>query len=230
MARILIVDDEPAIVMAVKDELLFEGYEVDMAADGPSALEKAHTFEPDVMLLDVMLPGMNGFEVCRQLRRERSDLWIIMLTVREHEVDRVRGLEQGADDYVTKPFSLRELVARIKVGLRRRQAAPAQPVVTFGDVEVDLRAHRAFKQGREIALTPTEFGILELLARRPGAVITRDEFLDTLWGEEVYVTPRVVDTHVAALRKKLEDDPNHPVYLHSVRGIGYRLDPTPTES
>ena len=201
-----------------------------MASDGPSALEKAHTFEPDVMLLDVMLPGMNGFEVCRQLRRERSDLWIIMLTVREHEVDRVRGLEQGADDYVTKPFSLRELVARIKVGLRRRQAALAQPVVTFGDVEVDLRAHRAFKQGREIALTPTEFGILELLARRPGAVITRDEFLDTLWGEEVYVTPRVVDTHVAALRKKLEDDPNHPVYLHSVRGIGYRLDPTPTES
>ena len=230
MARILIVDDEPAIVMAVKDELLFEGYEVDMASDGPSALEKAHTFEPDVMLLDVMLPGMNGFDVCRQLRRERSDLWIIMLTVREHEVDRVRGLEQGADDYVTKPFSLRELVARIKVGLRRRQAALAQPVVTFGDVEVDLRAHRAFKQGREIVLTPTEFGILELLARRPGAVITRDEFLDTLWGEEVYVTPRVVDTHVAALRKKLEDDPNHPVYLHSVRGIGYRLDTTPTES
>ena len=230
MAQILIVDDEPAIMMAVRDELLFQGYEVEMALDGPSALEKADTFEPDVMLLDVMLPGMNGFEVCRQLRQKRPDLWIIMLTVREHEVDRIRGLEQGADDYVTKPFSLRELVARIKVGLRRRQAVLAQPVVTFGDVEVDLRAHRAFKRGREVALTPTEFGIIELLVRKPGAVITRDEFLDTLWGEETYVTPRVVDTHMAALRKKLEDDPNHPVYLHSVRGIGYRLDTTPAES
>ena len=166
--------------MAVRDELLFQGYEVEMALDGPSALEKADTFEPDVMLLDVMLPGMNGFEVCRQLRQKRPDLWIIMLTVREHEVD--------------------------------------------------LRAHRAFKRGREVALTPTEFGIIELLVRKPGAVITRDEFLDTLWGEETYVTPRVVDTHMAALRKKLEDDPNHPVYLHSVRGIGYRLDTTPAES
>ncbi len=230
MAQILIVDDEPAIMMAVRDELLFQGYAVEMALDGPSALEKAETFEPDVMLLDVMLPGMNGFEVCRQLRQKRPDLWIIMLTVREHEVDRIRGLEQGADDYVTKPFSLRELVARIKVGLRRRQAVLTQPVVTFGDVEVDLCAHRASKQGREVALTPTEFGIIELLVRKPGAVITRDEFLDTLWGEGAYVTSRVVDTHMAALRKKLEDDPNHPVYLRSVRGIGYRLDITPAES
>ena len=230
MAQILIVDDDPAIMMACRDEFLFQVYEVEMALDGPSALEKADTFEPDVMLLDVMLPGMNGFEVCRQLRQKRPDLWIIMLTVREHEVDRIRGLEQGADDYVTKPFSLRELVARIKVGLRRRQTVLAQPVVTFGDVEVDLRAHRAFKRGREVALTPTEFGIIELLVRKPGAVITRDEFLDTLWGEETYVTPRVVDTHMAALRRKLEDDPNHPVYLHSVRGIGYRLDTTPAES
>ncbi len=230
MARILIVDDEPAIVMAVRDELDFEGFEVEMVADGPSALEKARAFRPEVMLLDVMLPGMNGFEVCRQLRREMPELWIIMLTVREHEVDRVRGLEQGADDYVTKPFSLRELVARVKVGLRRQQSSRTQPVFTFGDVKMDRRAHRVFKQGKEVPLTSTEFDILELLAQQPGEVVTRDAFLDTLWGEDVYVTPRVVDTHIAALRKKLEDDPNHPAYLHSVRGVGYRLDPTPTQS
>ena len=230
MARILIVDDEPAIVMAVKDELEFEGHEVERAPDGLSALEKAHTFRPDVMLLDLMLPAMNGFEVCRRLRAEMPDLWIIILTVREHEVDRVRGLEHGADDYVTKPFSLREVVARIKVGLRRRRTGSAgSVVVTFGDVEVDLRAHRAIKRGQEVELTATEFGILELLLRRPGEVIRRDEFLDALWAD-VEVVPRVIDTHMASLRKKLEDDPNRPVHLHSVRGVGYRLDVTPTQS
>ena len=223
MARILIVDDEPSIVMAVRDELMFEGFEVDAATDGPGAIVRARELKPDVLLLDLMLPGMNGFEVCKQLRAEMPDVWIIMLTVRGQEVDRVRGLETGADDYVTKPFSLRELVARIKVGLRRQAGQRAKPAHSFADVEIDFSAHRVLKRGREIELTRKEFEILELLARRAGEVITRDEFLDKLWGEDVYVTHRVIDTHMAALRKKLEDDANNPKHIQSVRGLGYRF-------
>ena len=230
MARILIVDDEPSIVMAVKDEPTFEGFEVDSASDGPGALRKAREFRPDVLLLDLMLPGMNGFEVCRQLRPEMPDMWIIILTVRGQEVDRVMGLELGADDYVTKPFSLRELVARVKVGLRRQRGKAAQLIYKFGNIEIDLRAHCVLKEGREVTLTHKEFEILELLVRRPGEVISRDEFLDTLWGKDVYITNRVVDTHIAALRKKLEDDPNSPKYILSVRGVGYKLDRIFTKS
>jgi DNA-binding response OmpR family regulator len=224
MARVLIVDDEPSIVMAVRDELTFEGFEVESASDGLGALGKAREFRPDVLLLDLALPGMNGFEVCRQLRPEMPDLWIIILTVRGQEVDRVMGLELGADDYVTKPFSLRELVARVKVGLRRQQGKGEQPIYTFGDIEVDLPAHRVLKSRKEVTLTQKEFAMLELLVRRAGEVISRDEFLNALWGEDVYITIRVVDTHIAALRKKLEDDPNTPTYILSVRGVGYKLD------
>src|SRR6266852_3614714 len=139
MPRILIVDDEPSIVLALKDELVFEGFEVDSASDGPTALEKAREFKPDVMLLDLALPGLNGFEVCKRLRPEMPDLWIVIISVRGQEVDRVMGLELGADDYVTKPFSLREIVARVKVGLRRQSSKAAQPSYRFGDVEIDLR-------------------------------------------------------------------------------------------
>jgi len=229
MPRILIVDDEPSIVLALKDELLFEGFEVETASTGPSALEQARNIQPDVMLLDVMLPEMNGFEVCRQLRQEMPDLWIIMLTVRESEIDRVRGLELGADDYVTKPFSLREVIARINVGLRRQENQPAI-VSAFGNIEIDENARRVFKNGNEIALTATEFDILRLLVSRADKVISRDQILNAIWGEDVVVVPRVVDTHMASLRKKIEDDPANPSYLHSVRGAGYRLDVTPTES
>jgi two-component system alkaline phosphatase synthesis response regulator PhoP len=221
--RILIVDDEPSIVLAVRDELIFEGYEVQSAADGPHGLEKAHELKPDVMLLDLMLPGMNGFEVCKQLRATMPEMWIIMITVRGQEVDRVMGLELGADDYVTKPFSLRELVARIKVGLRRQQLRQSAPHV-FGDIEVDLRAHRVLKNGVEVVLTPKEYDILAMLVERAGQVVTRNEFCDQIWGADVFVTPRVVDTHVASLRKKLESDPNRPKYIHSLRGVGYKLD------
>ncbi|MCI0489850.1 MAG: response regulator transcription factor [Blastocatellia bacterium] len=224
MARILIVDDEPAIVLAVRGELNFEGFEVDSAADGHEACEKAREFRPDVMLLDLGLPGMNGFEVCRRLRAEMPAMWIIMLTVRGQEVDRVMGLELGADDYVTKPFSLREIVARVKVGLRRKGSANARAIYRFGRIEIDLRSHRVLNKGREVALTRKEFEILEMMAERAGQVITRDEFLDAIWGEEVYVTHRVIDTHIAALRKKIEDDPNNPIHILSVRGIGYKLD------
>jgi DNA-binding response OmpR family regulator len=224
MARILIVDDEPAIVLALKDELAFEGFEVDSAADGLSGLEVARVCKPDVLLLDLMLPGQNGFEICKTLRTEMPELWIIMVTVRGQEVDRVLGLEIGADDYVTKPFSLREIVARIKVGLRRRVSTPAHTIQRFGNIEIDLRARTVLKNGREIVLTRKEFDMLALLMERAGEVITRDKFLDTLWGKEVYLTQRVIDTHIVALRKKIEDDPNNPRYVLGVRGVGYKLD------
>jgi two-component system, OmpR family, alkaline phosphatase synthesis response regulator PhoP len=223
MPRVLIVDDEPSIVLAVRDELAFEGYEVRSAADGPGGVEKARAWKPDVLLLDLMLPGMNGFEVCRQLRAAMPEMWIIILTVRGQEVDRVMGLELGADDYVVKPFSLRELVARIKVGLRRQQLRHAAPQV-FGNLEIDLGAHRVLKSGVEVVLTPKEFDILALLVERAGRVVTRNEFCDQVWGADVFVTPRVVDTHVASLRRKLESDPNRPQYIHSLRGVGYKLD------
>jgi len=223
-ARILIADDEPSIVLAVRDELVFEGFAVESVGDGPTALAKARETQPDVLLLDLMLPGMNGFEVCRTLRPERPDLWIIILTVRGHEADRITGFEAGADDYVTKPFSLRELVGRIRVGLRRAGVRPQQTrKYGFGDIEVDLAARRVTKRGAELQLTRKEFEILVLLLQRAGEVITRDEFLNTLWGEDVYVTLRTVDTHIASLRKKLEADPNNPVYLDGVRGVGYRF-------
>lgn len=146
-----------------------------------------------------------------------------MLTVRGQEVDRVLGLEAGADDYVTKPFSLREIVARVKVGLRRKSGQTAHATQRFGNIEIDLRSRRVLKSGREVTLTKKEFDMLALLASRPGEVITRNEFLDTLWGKDVYLT-RVIDTHIAALRKKIEDDPNNPRYIIGMRGVGYKLD------
>jgi DNA-binding response OmpR family regulator len=223
MARILIIDDEPSIVLALKDELAFEGFEVDSASDGIGGLEMARAGKPDVLLLDLMLPGRNGLEVCKTLRREMPELWIIIVTVRGQEVDRVLGLEIGADDYVTKPFSLREIIARVKVGLRRRAATHTHPIQRLGNIEVDLRARRVLNRGREITLTRKEFDMLALLIEHIGEVITRDEFLNTLWGKEVYLTPRVIDTHIAALRKKLEDDPNNPHHIVGVRGVGYKL-------
>ena len=229
MALILIADDEPAIVMAIRDELQFEGFDVETAGSGPEALAVARKVRPDVLLLDLMLPGQNGFEVCRTLRPERPDLWIIMLTVRGHEADRVTGFESGADDYVTKPFSLRELIGRIKVGLRRSSRGAAARRVTFGDVEVNLAARRVVRAGCVVELTPKEFDLLALLVNRPGVVISRDEFLDAVWGEDVHVTHRTVDTHLSALRRKIEADPDTPWYIVGVRGVGYRFEGTSTK-
>jgi DNA-binding response OmpR family regulator len=225
MGGVLIVDDEPSIVMALKDELIFEGFEVESASDGPSAIQMARALRPDVMLLDLMLPGLNGFEVCRQVRTESPDVWIIIISVRNLEADRVRGLDVGADDYVSKPFSLREVVARVKAAMRRLNVSrDSKKARSLGDIEIDISARRVMKRGREIALTHKEFDMLALLIDRAGEVITRDQFLDLIWGEEVYVTHRVIDTHMASLRRKIEDDPDHPRYILSVRGIGYKLD------
>ena len=224
-ARILVVDDEPSIVLAVRDEMAFEGFEVDSAPDGPSGLRRARESRPDVLLVDLMLPGLNGFEICRQLRTDLPDLWIIVLTARGQEVDRVTGFEAGADDYIVKPFSLRELVARVKVGLRRRKGTTADVPRCFGDIVIDARARRVTKGGSEITLTRREFDILEFLARHPGEVIARDKFCDNLWGEAVYVTERVIDTHIASLRRKIENDPANPRHILSIRGVGYKLSP-----
>lgn len=221
-ARVLVVDDEPGIVLAMRDELRFEGFEVKSLSDGAEAVGAALDWRPDVILLDVMLPGTNGFEVCRELRPKMPDVWIILLTARGHEGDRVRGFESGADDYVVKPFSLREVVARVRVGLRRRRIQQQRPLREVGGLSVDLAARTVHRAGQEVPLTRKEFDILELLLQRPGEVIPRDEFCERVWGD-VNVTERVIDTHVFALRKKLEEDPNNPRLILSVRGIGYRL-------
>jgi len=221
--RILVVDDEPSIVLAVKDEMAFEGFEVDSASDGPSGLRRARESRPDVLLVDLMLPGMNGFEICRQLRADLPDLWIIVLTARGQEVDRVTGFEAGADDYIVKPFSLRELVARVKVGLRRRSVVRPAVLRSFGDIVIDPRARRVTKGGSEVTLTRREFDILQYLAQHPSEVIARDAFCNQLWGEDVYVTERVIDTHIASLRRKIETDPANPRHILSVRGVGYKL-------
>jgi len=222
MSRVLIADDEPAIVLAVRDELVFEGLEVESASDGPSALETALVWRPDVLLLDLMLPGMNGFEVCRKLRPQLAELWIILVTARGQEVDRVSGFEAGADDYVVKPFSLRELVARVRVGLRRRTGPGSRHKLVLGDIEIDVAARKASRAGKSLVLTFKEFEILALLARRPGEVIPRDEFCDIIWGPDVFITQRVIDTHIASLRKKIGN--GEGARIVSVRGVGYKLE------
>ena len=220
MPRVLIVDDEPPIVLAVKDELVFEGLEVESALDGTSGMAAALALRPDVLLLDLMLPGLNGLEVCRRVRPLLPETWIILITARGQEVDRVSGFAAGADDYVVKPFSLRELVARIRVGLRRRPRGSDPAVEEIGILRIDLRGREVTKGGVAIELTRREFDMLALLARRVGEVIPRDEFCDLIWGPETYVTQRVIDTHIASLRRKLGDN---PAQIVGVRGIGYKL-------
>ncbi len=217
------MDDEPSIVRVIADELAFEGFEARSAGDGPAAVQLAAAWAPQVVLLDVMLPGMNGFEICRELRRSNSEMWVIFLTSRSHEADRVRGLEQGADDYVTKPFSLRELLARVRAGLRRLEVASRQNLYRLGDLEVDLGGRMVMQNGREIVLTRKGFDILALLLRRAGEVVSRDDLCNDIWGEDVNVTERVIDTHVFGLRRKIEPDPNNPALILSVRGVGYKL-------
>ena len=224
MSRILIVDDEPAIVLAVRDELIFEGMEVASAPDGDAAVRTALEWRPDVLLLDLMLPGANGFEVCRKLRPDLPELWIILVTARGQEVDRITGFEAGADDYVVKPFSLRELVARVRVGLRRRTQPGSRLRFSLGDLEIDLPSRTVSKAGRIVTLTRKEFEILVLLAQRRGEVIPRDEFCDVVWGPDVFMTPRVVDTHIASLRKKIDSTSEGPGCIRSVHGVGYKLD------
>jgi len=232
--RILIVEDEPALGMAIRDELEFEGFEASIVEDGVAALERILKASPDLVILDLMLPGKSGFDVCREVRQQGRSTPIIMLTARAQDADKVRGLELGADDYVVKPFSLAELTARVRAVLRRTAArdAPvaAGEALRVGALRLDARKQEAFVGDRKIELTHKEFQLLEFLLRHPGEVISRDEFLDRVWGGDVYVTPRSVDTHMAALRRKIELDADRPRYILSVRGAGYKLNEDPIES
>jgi DNA-binding response OmpR family regulator len=225
VARILVVEDEPAIALGLEDDLKLEGYQVEAVTDGARALARAREGQFDLILLDVLLPEKDGFTVCRELRADGVRTPIIMLTAKGQEIDKVVGLEVGADDYVTKPFSPRELVARIKAVLRRAAEPPA-PVRTyqFGDVTVDFGKFEAMRKGRKIPLTALEFKLLRAFLQHPGQVLTRNQLLDATWGSEVFLTDRIVDVHIKNLRKKIEANPSKPRFLVSVRGIGYRFD------
>ena len=222
--RILVVEDEPDLAAGLEDDLVMEGYRVTVARDGNAALITALDEAYDAIVLDVMLPGRDGFEVCRAIRRAGRRTPIILLTAKAQESDKVLGLEFGADDFVTKPFSPRELRARLKAVMRRGQGDDTRQVVRFGDIEVDASACVVRRAGTPVDVTTLEFKLLSLFVRRKGHVLTRGQLLDAIWGSDVYVTDRVVDTHVANLRKKIEADPARPRHIASVRGIGYRFD------
>ena len=224
MPRILIVDDEPAMVRGLEDNLRYEGYQTVAAGDGRQGLALALSEAPDLILLDVMMPGMSGWDVCRELRRRGVDVPIIMLTARGEESDRVQGLELGADDYVSKPFGLRELLARIRAVLRRPGPRQKFEEYAFGDVRIHLRSRTCFRAGGEVRLTRKEFDLLRYLVEHRGEVITRDRLLDEVWGYDQYPTTRTVDTHILRLRQKFEPDPDHPRHILTVHGQGYRFE------
>jgi len=224
MARILVVEDEPSLALGLQEDLSIEGYEVEVARDGEAALQQALAGRFDLIVLDVMLPKKDGFEVCRQLRREGASVPILMLTAKTQESDKVLGLEIGADDYVTKPFSGRELRARIKA-LLRRTVGDVADIYRFGDVEVDFARCELRRAGQVVEVTPVEIKMLAAFVRQPGRALTRDQILSDVWGRGTFVTDRVVDAHVVNLRRKIEPVAADPRYLVSVRGIGYRFDP-----
>lgn len=209
--------------MAVRDELEFEGFQVRFAEDGIAGLESLLRNPPDLVILDLMLPGKNGFEICREIRQRGLSTPVIVLTARGQEVDKIRGLELGADDYITKPFSLAELVARIRAVLRRSHPEETSDVIQRRMITIDLRKHQVLKGNTVVELTDKEFQILALLMKRSSEVITRDDFLKTIWGEDVYITNRTIDIHISALRRKIEDDPEHPSLIVSVRNVGYKF-------
>jgi DNA-binding response OmpR family regulator len=222
MPRVLIVDDEETIVNLVRGYLGREGWEVAAVDDGRAAVEAIRDTPPDVIVLDVMLPGLDGIEVCRQLRTF-SDAYVIMVTARSEEIDRIVGLSVGADDYLTKPFSPRELVARIKALLRRPRAAATRARLGDNGLSVDLARREVLAAGRPVVLTNTEFELLVTLVRDPGVVVTRQQLLDRVWGADYFGDDHVIDVHVGNLRRKLGDDPERPRWIETVRGIGFRF-------
>jgi DNA-binding response OmpR family regulator len=225
MNKILIIEDEESILMPLQDNLELEGYKVVYARDGLAGLSKAADRSVDLIVLDIMLPKLDGFEVCRRLRQDKVMTPILMLTAKSQEVDRVLGLELGADDYVTKPFSSRELLARIKAILRRvKEPRRGIDSCRFGDVEIDFIKYEAKKKGRPVPLTALEFALLHFLAQNKGRVVHRNEVLDNVWGKDVFVDPRTVDKHISLLRRKFEDDPQEPKHILGVRGVGYKLE------
>jgi DNA-binding response OmpR family regulator len=224
MEKILIIEDEESVLLALEDDLRIEGYQVSSAKDGRKGLSMAKEQGYDLIILDIMLPEMNGFEVCRQLRQSGITTPILILTAKSQEVDKVLGLELGADDYVTKPFSPRELRARVNALFRRvKQTQQGIDLYHFGNVNVDFKKYEAEKEGRSIYLTALEFALLHFLIKNKDQVVSRDSILDKVWGNDVYVYPRTVDTHIVHLRKKIEDDPENPKHIIGVRSVGYKF-------
>ena len=224
MRRILIVEDEPDIALGLEEDLRRNGYEVHTVGDGENALRRARSEAWNLILLDVMLPRMDGFEVCRELRRAGLNTPVLMLTAKARESEKVMGLELGADDYVTKPFGTHELRARIRALLRRAAEAASSDVFTFGDVEVDFSRGELRRDGTAIELTPIEFKLLGTFIRARGRVLSREQLVEAAWGPDTFTSARIVDNHIASLRRKLGDDAADPRYLKNLRGLGYRFD------
>jgi len=225
MKKILIIEDEPDLVKGLKLNLSDEGFDVDWAVNGTEGLRKAIEEAPDLIILDIMLPEMDGLEVCRRLRQKSINIPVIMLTAKGGEIDKVVGLEIGADDYMTKPFSIRELLARIKARLRHseRELKQVPELYSFNDIEIDFARFKIRRKGKELDLTSLETDILKYFIVHRGEVVSRNDLLDKIWGYEKYPTTRTIDNHILKLRKKIEDDPSHPRYIISVYGGGYRF-------
>ena len=223
-ARILLIEDEPALARGLSDTLRANGFEVTVAADGERGLDAAMRGDADLIVLDVMLPKVDGYEICRAVRSQGIEVPILMLTAKGREQDVIHGLNLGADDYITKPFRSGELVARARAFLRRR--GPAPTTCRFGDCDVDLRARRLLRRGEEVDLTAKEFALLAYFCGRPGCALSRDVILSAVWGNAVFVTPRSIDRCIATLRAKVEPEPHRPMYIQTIRDIGYRFEPT----
>ncbi|MEO8029140.1 MAG: response regulator transcription factor [Bryobacteraceae bacterium] len=222
--KILVVEDEPGIALGLEDDLKMEGYDVEVSSDGLAAARRAKETRFDLILLDVMLPGKDGFEICRELRRHGLQTPILMLTAKSQEAEKVMGLELGADDYVTKPFGTRELRARIKALLRRGDTNSKRETYSFGEIEVDLEGGELRRAGEPVDLTAIEFKLLAFLIRSRGRILTREQMLAGAWAPDTFASDRVVDNHIANLRRKIELDPANPRYLRNLRGLGYRFD------
>jgi len=223
--KILIIEDQEDLVKGLILNLADEGYEVDYALDGKEGLAKALKEKPDLILLDIMLPGMNGLEICKELRQNKMDIPIVMLTAKGDEIDKVIGLEIGADDYISKPFSIRELLARVKAHLRRehRGGESVAGVIQLESLKIDFGQFKIIRKDKEIGLTSLEVDVLRYLIGHDGKVVSRDDLLDKIWGYEKYPTTRTIDNHILKLRKKIENDPNHPRHILTVYGGGYRF-------
>ena len=229
LARILVIEDNEDLAFGLRNNLEIEGYDVEFATDGRSGLNRAREFQPDLIVLDLMLPSLDGYRVLRELRQDGNTVPVVILTARTEEADKIRGFRLGADDYVTKPFGILELIARIEA-VMRRSGGGARPghTVRFGDVTIDVGTRTVRKGDRVVALTPMEFNLLLALAKRQGDVVSRLDLLREVWGHASTVLTRTVDTHVGELRRKLEDDPSQPRYILTSRKAGYRLEQNPS--
>ncbi len=225
METILIIEDDSTMLRGLKDNFVYAGYNVLTAADGEAGLNTALDANPDLIILDIMLPEINGYEICRLIRKEKFEMLIIMLTAKGEESDIILGLNLGADDYVTKPFSIKELLARSAALLRRRKQAE-QNCYEFGDFTFDISACRLSKNGQEIKLSPKEFKLLELFLKKQGKALTRDEILNVVWGYNSFAGHRSVDRFVTTLRNKIEECPHNPIFIHTLREIGYKFEPS----